>query len=75
MTPAADHPASPARAAPRGEHADPNDRTQWAPGDRYAIHPATTPFALETTQGTVYVPVGQYGRFLMTAEGWTVDAE
>lgn len=54
---------------------DPHDRTQWAPGDRYAIHPATEPFALETTQGVVYVPVGQYGRFLMTTEGWTVDAD
>ena len=54
---------------------DPHDPTQWAPGDRYAIYPATTPFALETTQGVVYVPVGQYGRFVMTKEGWTVDAE
>ena len=54
---------------------DPHDRTQWALGDRYAIYPATTPFALETTQGVVYVPVGQYGRFVMTKEGWTVDAD
>ena len=54
---------------------DPHDPTQWAPGDRYAIYPATTPFALETTQGVVYVPVGQYRRFVMTKEGWTVDAE
>ena len=52
---------------------DPHDPTQWAPGDRYAIYPATEPFALETTQGVVYVSVGQYGRFVMTKEGWTVD--
>lgn len=54
---------------------DPHDRSQWAPGDRYAINPAREPFALETTQGTVYVQPGQYGRFRMTEEGWTVDAE
>ena len=54
---------------------DPHDRTQWQPGDRYAIHPAREPFRLETTQGVVYVQPGQYGRFLMTEEGWTVDAE
>ena len=54
---------------------DPHDPTQWNPGDRYAIHPAREPFRLETTQGVVYVPVGQYGRFVMTKEGWTVDAD
>lgn len=54
---------------------DPHDRSQWAPGDRYAIHPAREPFRLETTQGVVYVQPGQYGRFRMTEEGWTVDAE
>ena len=54
---------------------DPHDPTQWAPGDRYAIYPAREPFRLETTQGVVYVPVGQAGRFVMTKEGWTVDAE
>lgn len=52
---------------------DPHDPTQWQPGDRFTYFPASEPFQLETMAGTVYVPPGTYGRFVMTPGGWMAE--
>lgn len=42
-------------------------------GTRWAIRAIYEPAHIQTVAGVVTVPVGTYGRFVLTDEGWVHD--